>query len=234
MYSCLLILCVYVGGHGVAAHNIVGPMLADYDVDTSFEGDNTVLMQQLSKAMLSDAQAALKNGDRSFLAAVRAPEPSSINDLSYLLALMNARERVALQRLLKSMNDSPSKNAAVAFGENLDLALDAAWAFIERDVFEVFLERINQNPSIAEILTVVARLFALTLVEKNAAFYLHNRLFSSITVDDVRVTINGICGGLYKGGSALKLVEAFKFPDHVMPPVAFPDYIERYSYRARL
>ena len=40
------------GGQGFSAENKIGPMKTDFDVDTTFEGDNTVLMQQVGLSTL--------------------------------------------------------------------------------------------------------------------------------------------------------------------------------------
>ncbi|KFM28500.1 hypothetical protein F751_5728 [Auxenochlorella protothecoides] len=40
------------GGQGFAAANRIGPLLNDMNVDATFEGDNTVLMQQVARALL--------------------------------------------------------------------------------------------------------------------------------------------------------------------------------------
>jgi acyl-CoA oxidase len=37
------------GGQGFLAMNKIGPMKNDMDVDVTFEGDNTVMMQQVGK-----------------------------------------------------------------------------------------------------------------------------------------------------------------------------------------
>ncbi|XP_048613780.1 putative acyl-coenzyme A oxidase 3.2, peroxisomal [Brassica napus] len=42
------------GGQGVKTENRVGHLKGDYDVQTTFEGDNNVLMQQVSKALFAE------------------------------------------------------------------------------------------------------------------------------------------------------------------------------------
>lgn len=39
---------------------------ADYDVDTTFEGDNTVLTQQVTKALLAQVAERVKSGVEPF------------------------------------------------------------------------------------------------------------------------------------------------------------------------
>eukprot|EP00889_Picochlorum_renovo_P002955 jgi/Picre1/29985/NNA_005361.t1 len=40
------------GGMGFLAANKIGPMLNDMNVDVTFEGDNTVMMQQVAKSLI--------------------------------------------------------------------------------------------------------------------------------------------------------------------------------------
>lgn len=224
------------GGHGLSAYNLIGPMLSDFDVDTSFEGDNCVLMQQISKSMVSEATAALKKGDNSVMASVRAPVKGDVRDLNYALTLHAARRRVALQKLLNALaaKRRSGLSSAAAFSASLDLAMDASWSYVQFEVLEAFLHTIRKNPDAARVLTVVCRLFALTLLERNVGFYLQHALFPVETVDEIRTAVNEMCHDLYQNEGALALVKAFNFPDHVMPSIAFPDYIERLAYRAKL
>ena len=43
------------GGQGFLAANKIGPMKNDMDVDVTFEGDNTVMMQQVRRMLTSAA-----------------------------------------------------------------------------------------------------------------------------------------------------------------------------------
>ena len=46
------------GGQGFLAANKIGPMKTDMDVDVTFEGDNTVMMQQVSCPVSQTAVAS--------------------------------------------------------------------------------------------------------------------------------------------------------------------------------
>ncbi|GKE80094.1 acyl-coenzyme A oxidase 3, peroxisomal-like protein, partial [Tanacetum coccineum] len=48
------------GGQGIKTENHVGHLKSEYDVQLTFEGDNNVLMQQVSKALLAEFMAAKK------------------------------------------------------------------------------------------------------------------------------------------------------------------------------
>ncbi|XP_019098859.1 PREDICTED: putative acyl-coenzyme A oxidase 3.2, peroxisomal [Camelina sativa] len=43
-----------VGGQGLKTENRVGHLKGEYDVQTTFEGDNNVLMQLVSKALFAE------------------------------------------------------------------------------------------------------------------------------------------------------------------------------------
>ncbi|KAL6286388.1 hypothetical protein ACE6H2_010778 [Prunus campanulata] len=48
------------GGQGLKTENRIGPLKGEYDAQSTFEGDNNVLMQQVSKALLGEYIAAQK------------------------------------------------------------------------------------------------------------------------------------------------------------------------------
>jgi acyl-CoA oxidase len=62
------------GGQGFLSINKIGPMAVDTNVDATFEGDNTVMMQQVSKGL---ADVGLKKG-------VVAPQAPHVADVSAL------------------------------------------------------------------------------------------------------------------------------------------------------
>ncbi len=48
------------GGHGYAAVNRLGALRSDHDIFQTFEGDNTVLLQQVGRALHSTRTAATR------------------------------------------------------------------------------------------------------------------------------------------------------------------------------
>ena len=44
------------GGQGFSAYNRIGPLKSDSEVDLTYEGDNTVLLQQVARSQLTDLQ----------------------------------------------------------------------------------------------------------------------------------------------------------------------------------
>jgi len=48
------------GGHGYSSYAKLGVLYNDHDVNNTWEGDNTVLIQQATKYVLDNAQKAMK------------------------------------------------------------------------------------------------------------------------------------------------------------------------------
>jgi acyl-CoA oxidase len=48
------------GGHGYSSYSKLGTLYNDHDVNNTWEGDNTVLMQQTTKYILDNAKKAMK------------------------------------------------------------------------------------------------------------------------------------------------------------------------------
>ena len=86
------------GGQGFLAINKIGPMAVDTNVDATFEGDNTVMMQQVAKALVD---AGMKAGGAQRPAAPRlpaldtlgAPSAAAADSVISLLQFRCARRR---------------------------------------------------------------------------------------------------------------------------------------------
>ncbi|KAK9909468.1 hypothetical protein WJX75_002711 [Coccomyxa subellipsoidea] len=219
------------GGQGFLAANKIGPMKNDMDVDVTFEGDNTVMMQQVAKALLD---TAAKKPSRP-----QAPsmEGSSITDPALLLALLRFREdsltaevAAAIGRAVKAAAPQGKKAAAAAateaYEDNLDLVLQLGWAHVDRITFEGFVEEVKMRaPADARpALGLLATLYGLTRVERALAFYLASGVASGAAAAAVRAGVNAACAALSADGgwAALRLAEGFGIPDHCLEaPIAF-------------
>lgn len=128
------------GGMGVLAENRIGPTRTDTDVDVTFEGDNTVMMQQVARALLEDGGEAAK----AAVASLRSPggskpvlsSASSPVGLPQVLALARRREAALVATLVSAASSSP---AAQAFDDNLDLVVQLGWAHADRFLLENLL-----------------------------------------------------------------------------------------------
>ncbi|CAL5219457.1 g1292 [Coccomyxa viridis] len=218
------------GGQGFLAANKIGPMKNDMDVDVTFEGDNTVMMQQVAKALLD---TAAKQPPRPQAPSLQG---ASFADLSIIASLLRFQEDAltaqiggAMAQAAKGAASQGKKAAAAAatdaYEDNLDLAVALGWAFVDRVSFEGFVEEVQKGPANAKpALTLLATLYGLTRVERRMAFYLAAGVADGGHAAAVRSAVNAACAVLSSDGgwAALRLAESFGIPDHCLQaPIAF-------------
>lgn len=212
------------GGMGFLAANKIGPMKTDMDVDVTFEGDNTVMMQQVARAVLED---------KSWTSGPITRGPvflSSPPTLDQLLALLTSKQKVMASQLSGDMEAAVRRAggsttaAQAAFEENLDRVVALGWSDIDRNSLEIFTSVISSADSdIRQPLEVLARLYGCWRVERSLDWYLTNDLLVKEDAANLRTSINNICKALVSNGGrpALQLCEAFGIADHILQaPIA--------------
>jgi acyl-CoA oxidase len=161
------------GGAGYLAENRFASLKADTDVFTTFEGDNTVLLQLVAKGLLTDYSARF--GDLSQLEMVRfvgaqvfdtvverslarqlvgavlgvvpsSEEEPAIEGRDFHLQLFRGREEHVLggvARRLKRGIDD-GQDSFTAFNECQDHVLEAARAHVDRLILESFVAAVDR------------------------------------------------------------------------------------------
>ncbi|MDU0315472.1 acyl-CoA dehydrogenase [Phycicoccus sp. M110.8] len=160
------------GGAGYLAVNRLPALKADTDVFTTFEGDNTVLLQLVAKGLLTDYRDAfgdldtlgmVRFGARQFAGVVlertaarglvqrlvaAAPGRDSENgptDRGWQLALVEDRERHLLETLALRLRKAgkPGADLFAVFNDCQDHVVEAARAHVDRLVLESFVAAID-------------------------------------------------------------------------------------------
>ncbi len=151
------------GGQGYMAVNRFAALKADSDIFTAFEGDNTVLMQLVAKACLSEfrqqfhdlnlftlagyisRRAALALADWN-PAAKRQTDPARLRDSEFRLDAFRHREQELLIKTAGQLKKRLDQGAEAydAFIEAQTGLAAAAQAFVERLVLEQFVAGIEQ------------------------------------------------------------------------------------------
>ncbi|MQA02587.1 MAG: acyl-CoA oxidase [Streptosporangiales bacterium] len=227
------------GGAGYLSENQLPSLKADTDVFTTFEGDNTVLLQLVAKGLLTGYRDYFGELDtRGMVRAVAGQVvetvleataarpltqrlvdalPRTERDLldhRYHLELFTWRERhvvAGLARRIKAGVDG-GEDAFEVFNAAQDHVLLAAEVHVDRLVLEAFVEGIEActDPDAKELLTSVCALHALSVIEHDRGWYLeHNRL-SPERSKAVTRQVNELCATLRP--HAQTLVEAFGIP----------------------
>eukprot|EP01025_Chloroclados_australasicus_P006951 TRINITY_DN12201_c0_g1_i2.p1 TRINITY_DN12201_c0_g1~~TRINITY_DN12201_c0_g1_i2.p1 ORF type:complete len:635 (+),score=72.29 TRINITY_DN12201_c0_g1_i2:57-1907(+) len=201
------------GGLGVLSQNKIGPMLADMNVDVTFEGDNTVLMQQVAKHLLD------LGPETQFLTPTIQITQFGFDDI---LALLRFRQN---KLVLDISTEMKTKGKEIGYDQNMDRIVHLGWAFVDLFSFECLLDKVNKSPdSIKDALSLVCELYGLLRVEEAAAFYLGEGILLKGDLNVIRNRIHYIFGLMWMNDAKLakQLCDGFGLPDHlVQAPIAF-------------
>lgn len=218
------------GGQGYLAENQFGEMRADADIFTTFEGDNTVLLQLVAKGLLSSYRKQF--GDMTLRRAVRyaasrvrdelterLPSWSKLDDETarsreFQAKLLAARERQLLgglaRRLKRRLDDGMDSSRAVL--EVQDHMIELARAHVDVQVFESFVSAIDaSDPEVQPVLERLRSLFVLDLVEQDRGWFLEHGVLGTVASQSLRGVVNGLLTELRPDAEAL--VSCWRFPD---------------------
>jgi len=225
------------GGQGLKTENRVGVFKAEFDVQSTFEGDNNVLMQQVSKALYAEFLGAQKkkrpfkglglehlNGSTPVI-----PDKLTSNILrssKFQMDLFCLRERDLLKQFAEevSLHLAQGESREKALMLSYQLAEDLARAFTERTILQIFLEDERNVPSgsLKEVLGLLRSLYVMVNIDESTSFLRYGYL-SRDNVALVRKEVLKMCSELRP--HALAVVSSFGIPDAFLSPLAF-DWIE--------
>lgn len=231
------------GGQGLKTENQVGILKGECDVQSTFEGDNNVLMQQVSKALLSEYMS-VKKMNRPYkglglehmngLCPVIASNLTAlaVRSSQFQMDIFWLRERDLLGRLAQDIAEHQSRGERKerALILSYKLAEELARAFAERVVLESILEVERGQPagSIKDVLGLLRSVYALISIEEDSSFLRYGYL-STQNAAIVRRELTKLIGEMRP--HALSLVKSFGIPDSFLSPLAF-DWIEANSWAA--
>lgn len=227
------------GGEGYIAANRLAALKADTDICTTFEGDNTVLMQLVAKNLLTELKEkikGMKSGQvtRFFfehkINAVFKQNPlfrrtrsdEFLLDSEFHLTMMRFRESTVLMACAEEFRElATSKDVYTAFTTMQRELLELAYAYVERVVLEKFVEAISMIDELPlkKTLTRVCRLFALWQLETNRAWYLETGVLSGAKSRAITRLVDQLCREVRE--EAVALVDSFGIPDSCLAaPIA--------------
>jgi acyl-CoA oxidase len=225
------------GGAGYLAENLLPGLKADTDVFTTFEGDNTVLLQLVAKGLLTDYRdnfadlsplATARLVAEQLMGAVleRLPAPklgsTELFDRAWQRNLFADREQHVLAGLARRLRAAASSDADPfdVFNDAQDHVLLAGRTHIDRLVLDAFVSAIEgcADPSAKGLLERVCDLYVLSNIEADRGWFLeHGRLTPPVT-KKVVAEVNRLCKELRP--HARTLVDAFAIPEqYVVTPL---------------
>jgi acyl-CoA oxidase len=220
------------GGKGYLSENRIDDLKNDTDIYTTFEGDNTVLMQLVAKSRLTEFKQEFARMDffgiLGYVAEQAATSISELNpitvrntdeehllDPAFQLDAFKYRERDILTSAAKRLKRhiSEGMDSFDAFNVAQHHLVQVGFAYIERMVLEKFIEQINQTTDAGckAILKKLCDLFALSQIDKNKGWYLEQGYMEGVKTKAIRKLMNQLCWDIRQ--EAVPLVDAFAIPD---------------------
>lgn len=219
------------GGRGYLAHNRFAALKADTDVFTTFEGDNTVLMQLVAKDLLTGFRQQFGDlgalGLARFVAgrarrAVAERNPivsrktseSHLRDPEFHDAILDARRSDLVLSLARRIRrrTAAGMTSFDALTECQHHALTAARAHAECEILRSMVAAESRAPTadVAEWLERLRSLFALAAIERGAAWFLEEGYFDPPKSRAIRSKVTALCAEIRP--QAIPLVDAFEVP----------------------
>ncbi|MFB9110811.1 acyl-CoA dehydrogenase [Flavobacterium gyeonganense] len=229
------------GGKGYLSENRIDALKNDTEIYTTFEGDNTVLMQLVAKNRLAEFRKAFGEmgsfgiinyvfeNAKTALAeknpiATRRTDDEHLLDSEFHLQAFIHREKTILAsaaRRIKKLVDG-GLEAYDAFNVVQHQMIDVAGAYLERVVLEQFQIAIAKVEDVKtkEILLKLNQLYALSQIEKNKGWYLEDGYMEAVKTKAIRKMVNQLCWDIRP--DAVSLVNAFDIPESCLAaPIAF-------------
>ena len=228
------------GGKGYLSENRIAALKNDTEIYTTFEGDNTVLMQLVAKNRLSEFRKTYGKMDamgiinyvyentKTVIAeknpiVTRKNDEAHLLDSAFHLSAFKYREKTILasaaQRLKKLIDGGLEPYDA--FNVVQHQMIDVAQAYLDRIVLEQFTIAIQsfEDKKSRDIVTKLAQLYALSLIEKNKGWYLEEGYLEAVKTKAIRKMVNQLCWEIRP--EAVSLVKAFAIPDSCLAaPIA--------------
>lgn len=228
------------GGKGYLAENRFADLKADSDIFTTFEGDNTVLMQLVAKGVLHEFKTEFSEGgmwgmlefvaDR-FLTVAREKNPFAIRNTNekhlrghdfHLHAFRYREEELTISvagRLRKYVKRGISGHQA--FLRCQTHLMELAHAYADRWILESFVNQVETcaDETIQNVLSRLCSLYALHTIETHKGWYLEQDYMEGMKSKAIRKQVDKLCQEVRADSRAL--VDAFGIPeDCLAAPIA--------------
>ena len=220
------------GGKGYLAENRFAALKADTDIFTTFEGDNTVLLQLTAKGLLTQFRhrfsemnflGIMKYAGQQAATAItelnplitRMADSEHLRDPEFHLAALRYREEhllvTAAKRIKKRIDNG--QDSYQAFLECQLHLVNLAKAYVERVALEQFQARVAaaNDTGVKAVLNQLCCLYALSRIEADKGWFLEHHYLEGSKAKAIRKEVSRLCRELRD--DSLHLVNAFDIPD---------------------
>ncbi|KAL5555996.1 hypothetical protein UlMin_038232 [Ulmus minor] len=221
------------GGHGYAAVNRFGSLRNDHDIFQTFEGDNTVLLQQVAGDLLKQYQEKFRGGTftvtwnylkvsmNSYLSqpnpvTARWESEDHLRDPKFQLDAFRYRTSRLLQSVaVRLRKHSKTLGAFGAWNRCLNHLLTLAESHIESVILAKFIEAVENAPDVSSraALKLVCDLYALDRIWKDIGTYRNVDYVAPNKAKAIHKLSEYLC--FQVRNIAKELIDAFDLPDQV-------------------
>lgn len=225
------------GGHGYAAVNRLGAMRSDHDIFQTFEGDNTVLLQQVAGLLLKEYRNQFRGSPLastwSYLKQMASDalppnplvthdtDPAHLRDPAFLTRALRHRTARLLHTLAARLRKHSRRHGEFyAWNKCLLHVLALSRAHVESVALDAALGAVREcvDPDCRRSLKAMTDLFALERIHGDIVFR-NDDYIAPEKAKAIARTIERLCAELR--GVAVPLVDSFAIPDHVLrAPIA--------------
>lgn len=244
------------GGHGYAAVNRFGSLRNDHDIFQTFEGDNTVLLQQVAMDLLKQYKKKFQGGPltvtwnylrESMNGYLSQPNPvtsrwegeSHLRDPNFQLDAFRYRTSRLLQTAAARLQKhTKTLGGFGAWNRCLNHLLTLAESHIESVILEKFIEAVKRCPdeSAQTALKLVCDLYALDLIWNDIGTYRNVDYVAPNKAKAIHKLTEYL--SFQVKNIARELVDAFDLPDYVIrapiglqtPEVAYSQYTQHVGF----
>lgn len=223
------------GGKGYLSENRIDDLKNDTEIYTTFEGDNTVLMQLTAKNRLGEFRKefgemnvskifnyVLEQAKTSITEknpfATRNTDEQHLKDKSFHLQTFQYREKTlvssAARRFKKLVDDGlEAFDAANVMHPHM---IQISESYLDRVFLEQFQKKVEtvSDPGVKEVLEKLYSLFALNKMEEHKGWYLEQGYMEGVKTKAIRKMVSQLCWEIRQ--DAVPLVDAFNIPDNCL------------------
>ncbi|EGC35948.1 hypothetical protein DICPUDRAFT_97730 [Dictyostelium purpureum] len=223
------------GGHGYGSYSRYGRLIATVDVGRTFEGDNTLLLQQVAKDLLTQFKKEYSGNkftgtlkylgkNTSLLISGMNPLTTMRSDDAHLLSfqfLLDSMEFRSSKLLIQSAqtvskNYKQTKDSFAAWNQSLEILIHLAKAHTETVIVTKFIESINKEKDIEvrSTLKKLCQLYGLYIIRQDFEFFRNSNYLKKGKAKAIIKLVGQLCSELSQ--NALVLVKGFGNEEHLM------------------
>ncbi|EFA77956.1 acyl-CoA oxidase [Heterostelium album PN500] len=192
------------GGQGYRMENRIAEFRCDSDIFVTYEGDNTVLMQQVAKYAMTLKPISI---DRVVLGS-----KADLFNLVKLQQLFRLREQLRVDEL-KELIAKGGKDKFAAFNNVIPWAVATGYAHMHSVILDNAIHYINGN-SIKPLPQMVL-LDTLSKIEEDLGWFLSQSLISTDVAKQIPFVVMELCKNL--SDHSLDIIKSFDIPAVCLP-----------------